>query len=638
MSENYYDDANISVTFSKLKELAKRIQKIDERLLFRVFARWREGRAIDAKLDDIEPILIRTDELRNKITGAIRILGERLWEGIFAIRALREKYGTGKTQLAKFLYRSLKDKQDIITYYTSIKNPRDLSNIESLLEEAIKESKNERKIVLFIDEVDVLVDPKLSEEEQRTCIEQFANIIIRYSEYASNIGIPLSIILVISHRADKKINEVSEDRLGRRLTDTLIEADLFLKREDIKQLAMRIALLYIIILRKTNRLDRRIERYKTEFYTIIRNFIEDISTSLWDEPALRGVTIGMAITKIMKLTEFLLEGIDWSNFNDNYRMLLGSPQTVGTRIEKIIRHAFEKLCPTFSFRKDSYELKSKFINTQLEIDGFKCDSYYDIYLGEQTPLGQALIEITTTSNIRSKYSQLKAFLSKAPVLLVYIYPTQQEVIEDLDAFIEELGSDSPNMIFRFIIDQKLIRYALLLSEEYQLRYAREIIDLVHEVKPLLEKISYALFNKWFSLRPTEELATTSPTPPEEQTRQVDISEIKKKLFAGLHSTIIRLQLDERKYKQKDTIVDHLARTINDVLRANNIPITREICQQIAYDIIKSWASKGLGKETQKQFRPYNSKNRRQNPSWDNKKATQIALDEVLASLKLIYVP
>jgi len=87
--------------------------------ILRVFNSWINGRAVNAKLSDVKPVIIRSKEIEEKIQTAIKHLQERLWEGIFTIRTRRLKYGTGKTQLARFLYWELNTKNNFITDYFS---------------------------------------------------------------------------------------------------------------------------------------------------------------------------------------------------------------------------------------------------------------------------------------------------------------------------------------------------------------------------------------------------------------------------------------------------------------------------------------------------------------------------------------
>jgi len=287
LSHNISHLPGLQITSSDLERIKEDIhRKMVRENILRVFNSWINGRAVNAKLSDVKPVIIRSKEIEEKIQTAIKHLQERLWEGIFTIRTRRLKYGTGKTQLARFLYWELNTKNNFITDYFSL-NINNLAEVNKRISEILTKAKDRNAYAaVFIDEVDLLINPSFSEEEQRKYIEQFANIVITYSEYAFNENIPLSIFLVLSHKADQKINEVSRDRLGRRITNTLIEADIFLSRKDLLELAAKIAALHLLIMEEKS---EKLRKHRSETLFLLRGFVSDISQWLWDDATLRGM-------------------------------------------------------------------------------------------------------------------------------------------------------------------------------------------------------------------------------------------------------------------------------------------------------------------------------------------------------------
>jgi len=637
LSHNISHLPGLQITSSDLERIKEDIhRKMVRENILRVFNSWINGRAVNAKLSDVKPVIIRSKEIEEKIQTAIKHLQERLWEGIFTIRTRRLKYGTGKTQLARFLYWELNTKNNFITDYFSL-NINNLAEVDKRISEILTKAKDRNAYAaVFIDEVDLLINPSFSEEEQRKYIEQFANIVITYSEYAFNENIPLSIFLVLSHKADQKINEVSRDRLGRRITNTLIEADIFLSRKDLLELAAKIAALHLLIMEEKS---EKLRKHRSETLFLLRGFVSDISQWLWDDATLRGMSIGEAVSKLVTLTKLILEGINWENFPRIYRKVIsGHFQIMGIEIEQLLRNFLENFCSRLEFEKEGYKLICKFNNKQLYVDGRRCDSYYDITLGETIPLGKTLIEVTTVENINSKKNQLKTYLTKHPTILLYAHHGN---LDELNTLNNELGEQSTNFFFDLPIHRELLKYALLLEKPSAFQYIKEIFDLELEITPLLEKIAHTHLKEWLSITPTPPpttptiTPTTKPfTPPQTtatQPTKTNIEELKTRLYNNLLSKIQKLQLDKT-YKAKETIIRELTKTF-DILTLHNIKIEHAERRQIIIDIINKWEENQLGKQTPKQFRPNNTKLNPTNPTWNNEKAANIAIQEILPLIK-----
>jgi len=605
--------------------------------ILRVFNSWINGRAVNAKFSDIKPVIIRSREIEEKLQRAIRTLQRRLWEGIFAIRARRSKYGTGKTQLARFLYWELNVENSFITDYFSL-NINNLNEVDRRISEIITKAKDrDACAAVFIDEVDLLINPSLSEDEQRKLIEQFANIVITHSEYAFNENVPLSIFLVLSHRADQKINDVSRDRLGRRITDTLIEADIFLSRQDILELAAKIAALCMLIMEEEY---EQIRSKRSEILLILRGLASDISQHLWDDPTIRGMSIGEAVSKLVTLIKLMLEGIDWENFQKAYgKIISGNFTIMGTEIEHLLRDFLDNFCSRLEFEKEGYRLICKFYNKQLPVNGRKCDSYYNITLGESTSLGMTLIEVTTTEDLSRKKDQLRVYLENHPTILLYAHHGNFDEIETLST---ELKEASSNFFFKLQIHRELLKYALLLEKNAAFQYIKEISQLESEIQPLLEKIAYTHLKEWLSMTPSPPPKTPTKAPPPEpvkppqptatQPPKINEEDLKRRLHDSLLSKLQKLQLDTT-FKTKETIIKELAKVFDIPSMLYNIKIEYAERRQTIIDIINKWTLNGLGRQTAKQFRPFNPNLNPQNPTWDEEKAVDIAIQEILPLIR-----
>ena len=634
-----------SITISDLISEYKRLKNIftkKEKVLLRILHFWEQGRAVDLPFDHVKDLFIRVNEIETQLKTALRTLKENFWEGIYVIRALRRKYGTSKTQIAKFLHNELVKLGIDILRYMNIDRSKDLTRLGNNIISILEQASSGTRIVIFIDEIDLLVDPSLPEQEQTKVIEEFANIIIGASEKAFNEGKHLVLILVMSHKVDDLINNVSRDRLGRRLTNTLIDADIMLESSDILELSIKVGLAILLRSIIKNEKITVIERDDIlfqKFMNLLYQLIMSLYRDLWDEAEIRNLTIGDAVTTLVRIFKSFIEGIDWDNFAPKYDILHGDQSALGGKLEILIKDYLANIVGSKQFQKDSYKVKIVFRNKEYNVDGHECDAYYEFFIGEQQEVGKMLIEITIMEDITSKTSQLKAFSNGYPTLLVYLGASDINTIRKIDEFIDDIGAESSYPIHRIILKKDLIKFALLLKRRKQYEFISALFDISKEIEPILDKISNMFYKEWFAVYappPKRGISMpqwmTLPVKQETHEKRLRISpeEFKERLKSNIESAIAKLDLETKQRKTKQKIIEVLREAIERVSEKYgiSIPLEPTILENVLKGIIKKWVQNNLGRETEKTFFPYNKRNRRPNPTWDNEKAANIAYQEL----------
>ncbi len=616
------------ITYAYIHELIKDYEFTERDYLSRVYRAWRNSTAIKLPFSIAKTFLIRTKEIESKINNAVKTLEDNFYEGIYAIRAFRHIYGTGKSQIAIFLSYELESKVDSIKNYVVL----DPHNMDELREELtqILNYKSDKYRFVFIDEVDLLVDPDLDQREQAKLIEKFANIIIGFSEKAKAKDIPLAIFLILSAKVDELINNLSKDRLGRRLSYTLIEADIIPDKRDLEELAAKIfALLWSL---DAGGIREKIDN-EPLFFNLIDNLIRDLAEKLYDPAQLNKLSIGVIISRFLELFELIFKHLDEDNWKSNAQKIIGDDRSyLGRQIEKVIKEYIETHLSYFRFEIDSTRIETKFYPKPLEINNRLSDGYYSFSIGTGKIIGTAPIEITLTEDLSAKKNQIYSFTSSYPTLLILGI---RKLDENHLKSIKELTDETDYELFPIIFNEDLAKYALLLHRDKAVEFIRKVSDFDNNVEAFLKKLAINYYNIWFS-------TNVSPAPiqrkeekiiqeePHKQKKLVSIIDIKERLIKGLIGELGSIGLDTKSKKKISSLEKSFRKTINNTLQAMKLKqFDYSEIKGILNDVILQWIQNGLGRRTDQYFYPYNKASGKANPTWSNDKAAEIVVKEIL---------
>ncbi len=598
------------VTASSIMERVTRLEgvlKSDD--VNYIVARWLQGRALELPLAKVESLLLRPREVKATVEEAVkRILAclESPYGGvqIFSIESPRRLYGTGKTQIAYFVYKELESRGVPVEYLTASVGDVESGSFRARLWEA---GKSKAEAAIFVDEVDVLVSPELGEERQAKVIEAFANAVIEYSEGLSQSKeCNQALVLVLSFKAKEGIERVAQDRLGRRIMNALVEVDVSLTRDDVFGIfasASALATMYMSLRGET-------------IWLLLTEFANDFGRCLWRDSDLASLSVGQAVASALNLTLRFSRGLRRS---DPKKVLQGSldSATLGTRVEKTVISTLSRVLPSYTFevRDLQQTVECVISQTPIRVGNFRADMHYAIRLG-RLEVGKCLVEVTAERELSSrKREQLRAFAVEYPTILVYAYE-QPSQFEEIREFIEELPGhgvvpvDLPLPLFKY--PAALEEY----GEELAYRLAREI-KLQASLEAALRKLAGAVVYTWFAV----EKAREAHAKPEKE-REKGLEEA---LRGSLKGALQHLFAASSKRAEK-TITE----CFENALRKISPEIERSYVAVYTKDVVKEWADAGLGKLGEKFFI--------KSDSWDEEKAVEIAVSVFAPRLLKIRTP
>ncbi len=622
------------ITYDYLRKLETKFNHMDDKVLNTILNSLQSGMAFKADLETARELVVDYEELKKEIDKAVNRIMEFETADILVIRAHRHIYGTGKTQIANFLRQELKNRFNIQTFYTVIdsKNFREkLGKIRDLM------NKSEGKtVVAIIDEVDLLVDPSLSDEEQRRIIEEFANELISIAQEADSMDIPLKIILVLSAKVDDLINEVSMSRLGRRLSHTLIEADLKLDEKKVQELAAKFLVAMWVI--NYEKIQEKVS--KSTFFELMKDFSRDLARAIFSTTPESQLSIGVIVTKLLKIFDLIFKHIDNKNFEEMYKKLIGDDrQFIGSKLESYIKEYLKKFIGAIETEIGGDKIVAIYDATPIQIGEHKTDGIYNIMIGDKL-IGGIIVEITVTRDVLSKREQLISFTEHYPTLLIYSRSVNDKTPRD---DVQAVYND-PSLkyeLFPVSFIEEITRYSIILKPEYAPYLIRESSPMEQPIRSLVRKHISAFYEIWKSttMLETPPFASTSieviekaeeTTPSTAESGKINAMQIATAIRTALSGEFKALSLDTKKNIRKTTLINSIKKRINNILRTVGLKIIDDKeWPTIVEDIINSWISNKLGRKTEKTFIPFNAKNSPTNPLWKVETAVELAQKQLI---------
>ncbi len=628
------------VRVEELKSLLEKAFKIDKSIRNTILQAWRQGTEVKLPVSSWEDFIINKETTLTLLSQALQTLEESLWDGYFTIRSPRAVYGTGKSQLAWFIFFEAEKREIPARFYSLTSDPRSIDEIQEFAIDFIRSLKKPKKskrktCLIIIDEVDLLMRAGMKEEQLRIVLEKLANATLSIRNYAKNHKVNLALILVLSKQIDDKINELSSDRLGRRLTTTLAEVDYRRTEELFEEILCKVATLMT-----AHKFRDKYKRNINVLLDSLRSFIEDTSRLLYTPTELSKKSVGELIATSVNILETFLAGLDIKKWKRERGRLHDYTYLAGA-IEEILKEYIANKVPRLEYIIQDVTMTAEFDPKPVTVKNFKSDGAYKIYVGKDKLLGHALIEITLSEKISSTYKldQLKAFLSYSPVILIYCYPSTREEAEDEIATIYE---DATNEIFPVLLHRELIKYVYYLERkkiQYPLQYISKIYPHIDdELQQYLKKILARFCHEWLSIAPTTKIPqrtslVETPIVKQEQKKKIPLNEFKRRLISAIKASLSRLQFDRVSFRSITTIEKVFNEEINNVLVFFDLPaIDEKLNAEIVHQILKHWAKEGLGKLTKTRFKPFNSRNLKHNPAWNDEKAAKIVFEEYMTTL------
>ena len=406
----------------------------------------------------------------------------------------------------------------------------------------------------FIDELDLIIEPDISDEQKAKRIEKFGNIIIKVSEEAYSKEFHFYIFLILSKHILEEFERLAPHRITRRITPFL-SVDLPILKKDVERFATNFfAMLwfsnYKNIHMKLNRFHFRFKDYIGEMITNISNNLDYLGL----DP--RSSVIGDLVEKFRNIFDIVFDDIN-DNHLDHDR--LGNKNEVGNEIESILKEYLLSKNKQFTFIEDEDLITVSYYAKEKTINNHKTDGYYDFCIGDNS-IGIMPVEITTQENIKErKKRQIISFSEEHITLLIWGYPDLDIVNKDLEKIDEKVTHD----VQRILIPRDLAQFIILL-ENRQFSLLEEFKkDIMNTINTNLKKYAKILYNRWIAVKPL----TPDHEPSEGGEEEGD--ETETKLDKLKHRAILLLEntfqyLDTASKRQHKGMKGRLGKELNNL--------------------------------------------------------------------------
>ncbi|NVM56410.1 MAG: hypothetical protein HWN66_22115, partial [Candidatus Helarchaeota archaeon] len=209
-------------------------------VFYKIRQAWSLARPIKAPYREVNRILIRSSEIGRILNEKEREMKDTLYPGgIYSIFSEKTQYGMGKSQFAYFLKLIYENAtpRGLTEYHIFDPSDEGFNDFNNQLRICFNKCDNNTECYFFVDEIDLINDPKISEEEKVKLIERFGNILIRTSEEAYNKELPFYIFLVLSNRILEDFERFAPHRIKRRI-NPFLRADILFDEGDIETFAV----------------------------------------------------------------------------------------------------------------------------------------------------------------------------------------------------------------------------------------------------------------------------------------------------------------------------------------------------------------------------------------------------------------
>ncbi len=457
---------------------------------------------------------------------------------------------------------------------------------------------------IFVDEVDTLISPELSEERQARVLEAFANAVIGYTEKMSASGkFKQAIVLVLSFKAEEEIDRIAQSRLGRRVTNTLLTVDLSLTRSDIYE-----------IFRVSAALAAALHRLERDRMPALCSFVNDFAAYFWSDEALARLSIGTALSSALNLAmEFsrALSKVDPMYVNK----ILASPPDMGKGVENSIKRVLARVAPDLEFEPELKGARHKVSCTlstmPVKLGEYRADMKYIVRVGG-LEVGSCLVEVTVEEELSTrKKRQLEFFGNHYPTILVYFYsePSKASRLRE-----EVLSLTTDYSVEAVGLPLNLFKYPAALGEagDEMCYVLSKHVELYEAIRAVLHKMSLALVYEWFALKKVEEARKAV-------TRAAASEKLSEALRDAVRAALKKIDMASVTRRKLDTIRRHFEATLVRVIPDIDALAVKEAVN----DIIARWVEEGLGRATKHYFM--------RSMAWSDEKAERAAVS-VLASL------
>jgi len=508
---------------------------------------WSLARPIKASFFDVQNIIIKSSEIEE-------LLNEKENKtlhpgGIYSIFSEKTQYGMGKSQFAYFI-RELYGKgatESISEYHTFSPLDTGFDDLRTQLRSCFLKCDRSNEYYFFIDELDLISEPDISEEEKVKRIEKFGNIIIKTSEEAYSKEVPFYIFLILSKHILEDFERLAPHRITRRITPFL-SVDLTLTKKDVERFATNFfAMLWFSNYKKIQtKLNRLHFRFKEYIGFMITNFASNLDFLGLD---IRSSVIGDLVERFRNIFDIIFEGINDEHLEG---VNLGNRSDVGIEIERILKIYLLSKNRPFIFNEDEDTITVSYNIEEKLIKGHKTDGFYDFRIGDNQ-IGIMPVEITTQENLRGrKKRQIISFSEKHMTLLIWVYADMDIVHSELEKIDEKVKHD----VQRILIPRDLAQFIVMLDNRQFSLLEEFKRDMMNNINTYLKKYAKILYNRWMVGKPlTPEFV---PSEGEGET-QVNLEDLRNRATRLLENVFQYLDgATRRKHKgMKERIIEEI---------------------------------------------------------------------------------
>ncbi len=490
---------------------------------------WSLARPIIASYDDVNHFLIKGYEIGQILSEKVEEMRVTLYPGgIYSIFSEKTQYGMGKSQIAHFLKLMYERAipSALSEYHIFDPSEEGFNAFNDQLRLCFSKCNNNREFYFFVDEIDLISAPEISEERKVILIERFGNILIRTSEEAYNRELPFYIFLVLSNRILEDFERYAPHRIKRRI-NPFLRADILFDENDIEEFAVN----FFAVLWASNykNIKTKLRNYHYRFKELMGNllthFIENLDFLKLD---IQSSVVGDLVERLRNMFEIIFDGVDDDQLGS---INLGNESEVGSTLEGILKTYLLRKNRPFIIQENGNNIIVSYKNEEKVIKGHRTDGYYDFKIGDNE-IGFMPVEITAQRSVNSgrKKRQLKAFTEKHMTLLIWIYINKRITDYELRRFDEEVS----NELQRILLPRDLIQYILMVKDRAFSLLEDFRKDIMGDIETFLKKYAKILYNKWMIGQPIV-IPPTVGTPTGGVT-QVNLEDIDDRVSRLLENT------------------------------------------------------------------------------------------------------
>jgi len=500
----------------------------------KILQAWSLARPIKAPYSEINHVLIKSSEIGQILKEKVEEMKDTLYPGgIYSIYSEKTQYGMGKSQFAYFL-RSMYEiatPLGLSEYHVFDPSEEGFTNFKDQLRLCFRKCNDSREFYFFVDEIDLISAPEISEEVKVTLIERFGNILIRTSEEAYNREIPFYIFLVLSNRILEDFERYAPHRIKRRI-NPFLRTDILFDKKDVEGFAVTFFAVFWASNYKNikSKLGEYDFRFKEIMGLLLTHFIENLEFLGLD---IQSSVVGDLVGRFRNMFEIIFDGVH----DDHLKSLnLGNKSDVGNNLEGILKTYLLMKNRPFIIHENGNTIVVSYNNEERVIKGHKTDGYYDFRIGDNE-IGFMPVEITAQKNIHygRKKKQLKAFTEDHVTLLIWIFIDKSIIDKELEKFDNEVK----NELQRILLPRDLVQYTLMVKDRSFSLIEEFRKDIMGDIETFLKKYAKTLFNRWMIGKP---IVRPPPSPPGDEPEpgdratQVNLDDIDDKVSRLLENS------------------------------------------------------------------------------------------------------